>query len=506
MKKIITLTGLLLIGLSIHAQDISDAVRYSNTSLQGSSRFRAMSGAFGALGGDLSAINVNPASSAVFSNSYSSFTLSLNSKKNTTSYFGNSNNNKDSNIDLSQAGAVFLFRNNNSESKWKKFTLALAYDQFNSYSDNWLASGINQNNTIGDYFLNNAQGLRLDQISALAGESTFDAYNGIGNAYGFENQQAFLGYDSYILEPDTFNDDNINYSNNISGGNYTQQHKYNSTGYNGKLAFNFGTQYTDDIYFGLNLNSHFLNYERTTFLFEKNTNTSSVVKEVAFENTLRAEGAGFSFQLGTIVKLEKNLRAGLSYESPTWYTIEEETTQYLETLRDDAGTNAIQITDPNSVNLFPKYTLQTPGKVTGSLAYVFGKKGLISFDYGIKDYSKTKFKPKNDSYFSAQNRIIEDNLALSSNYSLGGEYKIKALSLRAGYRFEASPYKDKTIMDDLTGYSLGLGYSFGNTKLDLAYAASKQERNHNLYSTGLTDAANIDSKNSNITLTLGFNL
>jgi hypothetical protein len=36
------------------------------------------------------------------------------------------------------------------------------------------------------------------------------------------------------------------------------------------------------------------------------------------------------------------------------------------------------------------------------------------------------------------------------------EYKIEKLSLRAGYRIEQSPYKNKTTVGDLTGYSGGL--------------------------------------------------
>ena len=57
-KKII----LLLIGLTfstVKAQQISDALQYSNDDLTGTARYQAMSGAFGALGGDLSAIQVN---------------------------------------------------------------------------------------------------------------------------------------------------------------------------------------------------------------------------------------------------------------------------------------------------------------------------------------------------------------------------------------------------------------------------------------------------------------
>ena len=66
MKKL----NLIFIGIFatslINAQDISDAIRYSQNEVQGTARFRALSGAFGALGGDMSAVNINPASSAVF--------------------------------------------------------------------------------------------------------------------------------------------------------------------------------------------------------------------------------------------------------------------------------------------------------------------------------------------------------------------------------------------------------------------------------------------------------
>ena len=51
MKKLyITIVALLAMSLS-QAQDITDAVRYSTDQLSGTARFRAMSGAFGALGG-----------------------------------------------------------------------------------------------------------------------------------------------------------------------------------------------------------------------------------------------------------------------------------------------------------------------------------------------------------------------------------------------------------------------------------------------------------------------
>lgn len=505
MKKF----SLLVIGAlsmsSIFAQDISDAVRYSMDEIQGTARFRSMSGAFGALGGDMSAVSINPAGSAIFNNSHASISLSSLAINNDVRFFNSFNSSSETKIDLNQTGAAFVFENSSQDSNWKKFVLSVAYDKTANLENNWFASGTNTN-SIDSYFLSYAQGLRLDEISGLPGESFTNAYSEIGSFYGYGNQQAFLGYESYILEPNENIDENTLYTSNIAPGLFNQRYNYNARGYNGKFSFNVASQYKDKLYLGLNLNSHFINYERTTFLNESNSNAGSSVSNVQFENNLSTIGAGFSFQLGAIAKLTDEFRVGLAFDSPTWYTIAEETSQYISTIRDDGESNITQVINPNIINIFPDYRLQTPGKLTGSLAYIFGEQGLLSFDYSRKDYGSIKFKPTSDVYFAAQNNIINDNLKVASTYRIGGEYRLKEFSFRGGYRLEESPYENESYYGDLNGFSLGLGYNFGNIKLDLAYDQSDRTINNRLYSVGLTDAAIIDSKNSNVTLTLGLNL
>jgi long-subunit fatty acid transport protein len=490
---------------SLKAQDISDAVRYSLDEVQGTARFRSMSGAFGALGGDMSAVSINPAGSAIFKKSHASMSLSSLNTNNDVNFFNGLSSSTESKIDLNQAGAAFVFETTNQNSQWKKFVLSIAYDKTSNFQDNWLAVGTN-NNTIGNYFLAYAQGLRLDEISRLPEESYTDAYSEIGSIYGYGNQQAFLGYESFILEPNEYTDGNTLYTSNIAEGTFNQRYNYAARGYNGKFSFNVASQYEDNLYFGLNLNSHFINYERSTFLNESNSNPGSLVSNVRFENNLSTIGSGFSFQLGTIAKLTDEFRIGFTYNSPTWYRITEETSQYLSTIRDDAGSNVTQIINPNIINIFPDYNLQTPGQLTGSLAYVFGEQGLISFDYSRKDFGNVKFKPTSDIYFATQNNIISDNLKVASTYRIGGEYRYKEFSFRGGYRLEESPYENEYFYGDLNGYSLGLGYNFGNIKLDLAFDQSDRTINNQLYSVGLTDTAAIDAKNTNVTLTLGFSL
>src|SRR5690606_2655663 len=219
--------------------------------VQGTARFRAMSGAFGALGGDMSAVSSTPAGSAIFTTSHASISISSLNTSNDVSYFNGLNSSTESKFDLNQTGAAFVFNNTNQNSPWKKFVLSIGYDKLGNFEDNWFASGTNTN-SIDSYFFAYAQGLRLDEISALPGETLGQAYSEIGAIYGFGNQQAFLGYESYILEPENDTDENTSYFSNMADGTFNQSYSYAARGYNGKISFNAATQYNDNFYIGLN--------------------------------------------------------------------------------------------------------------------------------------------------------------------------------------------------------------------------------------------------------------
>ena len=77
MKRISAILSLgLAFSVAAGAQDMYDALRYSENNYYGTARSIAMGNAFTALGGDLGSIGLNPAGSAV--NGYSQFTLTPN--------------------------------------------------------------------------------------------------------------------------------------------------------------------------------------------------------------------------------------------------------------------------------------------------------------------------------------------------------------------------------------------------------------------------------------------
>ncbi len=504
MKKISILIVTLFVTIGINAQTINDVLSAGTENLQGTARYQAMSGAFGALGGDLSALNNNPASSAVFLNSYITISGNNHYISNDARYGGGPNfSENSSDLNINQIGAVLVLNNSNDSSDWKKLSFAFNYDIANNFDNIFFASG-NSNVSVEDYFLNYAQGQALGPILIQSGEYIEDAYLNIGSDLGYGPQQAFLGYFGGVIDPvDETDDNNTEYFSNADFSSVNQSYFVSTTGLNSKFTANMASQYGDNIYMGASLNFSVIDKETLTQFDEGGYNPGSDLEFVQFDNYLRTYGNGFSFSLGGIAKVSELLRLGASYQSPTWYRL---TDEFSQSINSNLADSEIDYIDFSLVNIYPDYKIQIPAKLTASAALVFEQYGLLSFDYGYQDMSNAILKPKTDPDFAAENQYIENNLKAVSTFKIGGEYRIKQLSLRGGYRYEESPYDNGHMIGDLNGFSLGAGYSFGATKIDLAYSQSQRDINHQLFETGLINTAAIDSKNTNVTLSVSFNL
>jgi long-subunit fatty acid transport protein len=360
---------------------------------------------------------------------------------------------------------------------------------------------------VSQYFLDNANGIALDNFTVRTGdgETASDLYLFLGQDFGFGAQQGFLGYESFLLDAaDPNNLAGTTYLSNTGTGTFNQDYLLQTVGYNSKLSFNGAIELNNKWNLGVNLNSHTISTERFTSIEESNSNADATVSNVRFDNTLFTDANGFSFQLGLIGKLTKSLRVGATYESPTWYSIDESQIQEISTRA--PGNASIVRVRPNVVNVFAPYRLRSPGSFTGSLAYIFGKSGLLSLDYSITDHSQMRFRPENSSIFRDNNRFINENLQRASTLSIGGEYRIERVTLRGGYRFEESPYENTEIMGNLNGYSFGLGYTWGKTVLDISYDRAERDFSQQLFDTGLNTRAGVMNQMDNIILTIGFNL
>ena len=137
----------LSISYSGFSQTFEDVLRYSSFYNEGSARFNSMGGAFGALGGDLSAISINPASSSVFIDSEVGVTLNYKNLKISNKLNNYNSVSKNDFYSYGGAGVVLVYENRKS-----KFSVAYNNHILGDFDSSFYLSG-NNNTGIDNYFL-----------------------------------------------------------------------------------------------------------------------------------------------------------------------------------------------------------------------------------------------------------------------------------------------------------------------------------------------------------------
>lgn len=157
---------------------------YSSTPMVGSSKFNAMAGANGALGGDANSLLTNPAGLGVAISGEVSGTLSIAGNKNKSTWAGSAVDYSQTNTDLGNVGAVIAFPLM-SETGWKFINIGINYS--NQSLDNYVESP-GSNDVIKDF--------DVDKSSSLAGHA-YDRYGnlsktsfGVGANY---NHNVYVG-------------------------------------------------------------------------------------------------------------------------------------------------------------------------------------------------------------------------------------------------------------------------------------------------------------------------
>ena len=199
-----------------------------------------------------------------------------------------------------------------------------------------------------------------------------------------------------------------------------------------------------------------------------------------------------------IYKLQ-SFRLGVSYNSPTSFDIEEELTQSLETNSVDLdGNNYVDIVDPDIINIYD-YKFVSPSKLIFGASNIFANMFIISIDIQSNNYRNGNFKSDYGDSYATLNRTISENLQNTLDFSIGSELRLNSISLRAGFKKLENPYKASS--NYFTSTSLGLGYDFGSSTLDLGLQLIEKQYNYQFFDTGFTETAQIQNNNFRTTLT-----
>lgn len=476
MNKITYLVAmLLLISSSLFAQGEADALRFSREGLYGTARAMSMGGAFGALGGDQSGLTLNPAGIAVYRSSEVVGTLNLSRNQ---SAAGDRTAHK-SRFDMDNFGFVGYFPLRNDVMPLINF--GFTYNKLQSFDHHRNAQG-NPRSTLIDYIADRSAG--IDPVDLKMGKDLPDPFN-------TQPWLPVLAYNSYLIIPvnEGASYDPVDTKNETAVNEIITREK----GYMDNYDFTVGTTISHVLNLGFALSIKDVSYNLTSdYLEDFNSGGYTLT------NWFTTSGAGVSAKIGAIYRPVNELRLGVAYHTPTWYTMTE---TYEAQIDDDMGA---YITDPDykkgqtySARFTNDYDLKTPGKLVASIATVLGGRFIASLDYELTDYSAMKLSVPSGAYekhdwYKVDNKYISMDFRTASTIRTGMEFRFtQQFSGRLGYAWMQNPYEakfresgDAAIAGSNTIYRMegdthyltgGLGYRFNrNFFLDCALVYQTQ--------------------------------
>lgn len=532
MKKnifAITLMSLLASGIS-YGQSAIDALQVTQRDFKGTARFMSMGGAFTALGGDLSAISLNPGGIGIYRSSEIAATLDIDFQKSQTASQASSvTQTKAYCNNFGYVGTIRLNGAMETFSWGATYNRVASFDRVvgayanpvNTSLTNYIAAFTNGVNAADMEFANNYNPYfdsNCDWLSILAYNSyLINNVNGASNAYmGLYGNGTESDLDMYVEEK----------------------------GYVDNYEFTFGGNVSNMVYWGVGIGVNDLRYRRYVSYSESMSNAyicpapdaAGVTRgkaEYYLDNDKLIKGTGWNISAGVIVKPIQELRIGAAIHSPTWYTLDESHVGSVDyTYQPDNGSSwgDYEYTDEAYFN----WKLRSPWKFNFGVAAVLGGRAIISADYERQIYNDMTIQTPNydnwgyiNGYNNNQylNSDIKDYSQDANNIRIGAEYRITPnFSVRAGYNVQLTNIKSEAAesrievltegtdpsysLGKTTNYiSAGLGYQYKNFYADATYVhknAKSTLHPYTSYDTVNAPSFETTENNNSIVLSIGF--
>lgn len=446
------------------AQSVDDAVTFSKDDNPASARIKGMGNVQTSLGGDISAINGNPAGLGFFSRSDISITFDYLQNNNKADFLGTSSTSKKGNFRVSQAGIVFNFPNRNQiagYAGWQNFNMGISYNKKQNFNNTIMYNGINKETS----YVNNL----IDLMYQPEGDDFKSSFINSNLIEQFKNKnEGYFPLTSEFDDKEQFND-------------------LFSKGSHSNTAIAFGGNYNNKFYIGGTLGLSFFKYEKNKIFNEFGwTKTAEQVKEdnpdseyakpanpksqyldknyELIDDYLQTnEGSGVDFKLGMIYKPTTDWNVGLTITTPTWLSINDKTDVFTETyLYEDEVVKDHFYKYRYSIVSDQDYNITTPWKFALGATKFFNR-GLLSAEMEYITYNTIRYSnPSRFGSYQDINNTINDELQGAINLRIGGEYLINnIISGRTGFNYIGNPYQ-YAEESNISG-SLGLGFKLTNS-------------------------------------------
>ena len=477
MKKLTTFIIAILgiLGMA-NAQGDYEAFTFSQNDYLGTARFMGAGGAFGATGGDFSALSTNPAAIGLFKRNEATITpMMLNFNYTDTRYNGDLSSAQKFKYTVPQAGVVSA-HNIRRDNEWKSWQFGFGYNRVMDFNNKFRA-GSQMNSCLADMIIPHVNGTNYENLT--------------GDGY--------LAWYGFLI--DTLPGTHDQYLGFFSNNNIEQRAIVTRTGAIDEMIFSVGGNYSDKLYIGGTLAFPFLDFKEVTSYYEDPAMQDNLygINGYNLLSEQRNSGTGVNFKLGIIYQPADFVRVGAAFHTPTYYW------KIKDNFYRELNTDCTNIQDLSySYSNYNTFTLTTPLKFNVNTSFLIAKRAFIAAEYEFQDYGMATLY--SDSYdYIRENESVREKFGASHTLRVGGEVNVtQNFLLRAGYRLKTSPYKlTESPYDNTVHYiSAGLGVRGKVMFFDLAYVLRMCKDSYWLYDpTGIP--CNYEAKTHSVVATIG---
>ena len=485
MKTIIAYIFGILSFSMVYGQSATDALRYSQTNIGGTARGIGIAGAFGSLGGDFTAIGVNPAGLGIYQRGEFVVTPTLNFSNTESTYQDTPSTDNYNNFNIGNMGVVFSNNKYRQGKNWKAVNFALGYNRTQNFHNRSIIEANGSSSSLTDAYAEDAQGVaEADLLDALP----------FGSG---------LAYWTYLIDPvsDTEVDDYVS----ALPSSINQRELTTTKGAVDEFLMAMAGNYKDKLYLGATIGIPIARYKQEKIFREEDESPSTDFESFQLSEYLETTGIGINAKFGAIYRIDETFRVGATVHTPTLMSFDE---NFDSVLSSEFATDSYSEESP--LGSF-SYDLKTPWKAILSASAVIGKKGFISADYEFIDYSNMEFTYDSDNsddrlFFSELNQEINRDFQSTSNLRIGGELALDIFRVRAGFAYYGTPFANAESSTARKNITAGFGIRGKDVYADLGYVYSFYDSFYQPYtlSSETVPTATFNKNAANLALTVGF--
>jgi len=381
----------------------------------------------------------NPASSALFDNSFGSLGLVFRSVSEETRFLNQNNRLGDNQTGISNIGFVYKFPTIQGSLVW-----GAGYSQHSAYNRTMEIGGFNDRSSITDFFK-----IRNSEYADIA-----------YNTYAIDDGDEFTDWDESILR--------VGFQEYGDYLGMDQEGEIYQRGMAGDYSTFLATEFIENLMVGasIGLRSGRFRYDRTFLevdragqynglIVDSNDDGSpdTDVDSILLADEIKSEFISFALRAGVLYRAGDHLRLGIAYTFPSRLNVEEELDGRIITTMN----NGARFEDDLRTRF--SYAVRSPARLHLGAAFEQFRGVTLSLSGEYVDHSATRvdfdselFEQERD-----ENRFISDVYRPVWNIRGGLAAELTdELTLRAGYGIRPSRFADGGVREDQLSFGVGI--------------------------------------------------